>query len=599
MINPITFFTQRVNTLSDEISKLTIKSRWFGTFRLLAFIAIPTLLIAFKITSLSIFTTCSALVFFLYAVKTHININTLKTQKETLKAYFQNELESLEGWDFTRFDQGKEYDHSSHGYSRDLALFGNHSLFQMVSRTHPFLGQPWLANEMLQLNTSKSNIDAQQYAVKEMSTLNDFREQFVILSRENEIGKSEYSAMKSWFAFIYSLKQIKKLAIVGIFQSAIFLLTIGAIAFGNVSFSILMVPFASMTILLVPYFKHLNTLMAQSDGIAPFLRQISKLLHLIESAPFKGTLLKEKQDTLLGGKKASQEIETLFKAFKRLEYRQNFIVGFLLNFVCLWDVWSLRNIEKIKNRFNNSFEEWMEGINFFDAMVSKGQFAFNHYAANYPIVEEEGGIHLKATLAKHPLIPPVKSVANSFEIRNTGDLKLVTGANMAGKSTFLRTVGVNHVLASMGMPVFCEELVFKPMQLFTSMLTVDDLSAETSYFLAEVERLAHMVAYLGENPDTLLIMDEILKGTNSHDKEEGSRRFIKKLISLSATGIIATHDLNLTKMEEQYPETIENLCFEVAHVGEQMHFDYILYKGATKTMNALQLLKNKGLIDRV
>lgn len=599
MQKPIDFYTVQVNVLKVEISKLLRKSRWFGSLRLFAFIAIPGVLIGFDFSMISGIVAFAAFLFFLFAVHSHININVLKKQKEILLSYYNDELESLKSWNFTRYDQGKQWDGAGHPFSKDLALFGNHSIFQMINRAHPHLGQKRLAKEVLYVNTTKEKVIAHQEAVKEISQLQDFKENFVVRSREKEINASQFSSMQSWFAFSYTIKQIKKLVSLGIIQTSIFGVVLAGVIWANVSASLLLIPFLTMVLFLAPYFKHLNALMSQSDGIAALLQQISHLLKEIESTPFASPLLKEKQAILLKKQSASSEIENLFKAFKRLEYRQNFIVGFLLNITCLWDVWSLRSIELIKVRFKGSFDDWIEVIQFFDAMLSKGQFAFNHPEAKYPLVEEEGGIHLKATLAKHPLIPPTKSVANSFEIESAGKIKLVTGANMAGKSTFLRTVGVNHILASMGMPIFAEQWSFKPMQLFTSMLTVDDLSEERSYFLAEVERLAHMVDFIAEKPDTLLIMDEILKGTNSHDKEEGSRRFIKKLMSLNATGIIATHDLNLTKMEDQYPAQLENLSFEVEHVEDQMQFDYTLRKGATKTMNALQLLKNKGLIDHL
>lgn len=597
MQNPLKYYSNKISELSAEIAKLRSKSRLFGTLRLFGFIAIPAVLIGLNFTLLSVVLAFIAFCFFLFFVKTHININTIKSQKEILRKFYKDELEALQNWDFTRFNQGKQYDRASHPFSKDLALFGNHSIFQMVCRAHSHLGQKYLADEILFLKLKKEEVLANQEAVKEISKLLNFKEAFIIRSREKEIQASQFKSMKSWFLFGYTGKQIKKLAVLGIFQTALFSALLGGILWVNLSWSLMILPFITMVILLVPYFKQINTLMAQSDGIAPLLKQISFLLKNIESTPFKSTLLKEKQSILLKGKSASMEIETLFKAFKRLEYRQNFIVGFLLNITCLWDLWSLRSIEKIKHQFKGSFEEWMDAVNFFDTMISKGQFAFNYPDARYPEIEEEGGVHIKATMVKHPLIPPTKSVPNSFEIEQTGKLKLVTGANMAGKSTFLRTVGVNHILASMGMPIFCEQWSFKPMQLFTSMLTVDDLSEEKSYFLAEVERLADMVHFIQKQPDTLLIMDEILKGTNSHDKEEGSRRFIHKLISMEGTGIIATHDLNLTKMEDQFPSQIENLSFEVEHVKDKMNFDYTLRKGATKTMNAMQLLKNKGLID--
>lgn len=597
MIQPLEFFANRIVKLSDEIKLLTRKIRWYGTFRLLSFIAIPALFILLGFSYISSVLSLVLFFLFLYLVKVHVDLQRKSKQRKILLSYYGKEKESLENWDFTPFDGGAKFEESGHAYSKDLGLFGNHSIFQMISRTHKTLGQKWLADELKNIPTSKSDIKAQQQSVKELSTLLDFREAFVVFSQENEIRESQFSGIRNWFDNTYRKSQLQRLKILGIVQTLLFVTILGLSIMGQFSFSLLILPFVTMGIFLGPHVKRVNRLLAQSDGISNLLGQLVRLFNLIEKAQFQTDLLKNKQSILVQKRTASYEIKQLFNAFKRLEYRQNLIVGLLLNLSCLWDAWSLLSVEKLKERFHKNFEEWVKVVCFFDAMNSKAQYAFNHPEANYADVKSDGGMLVRAVNAKHPLIHPQKCVANSYQISHGGEIKLVTGANMAGKSTFLRTVGVTHILACMGMPVFCEMLHFKPMSLFTSMLTVDDLSEEKSYFLAEVERLSQMVNFIQKRPDTLLIMDEILKGTNSHDKEEGSRLFIEKLIAIKATGIIATHDLNLTHMEDKFPDNIENLSFEVEQVGEEMFFDYTLRKGATKTMNAMQLLHNKGLIE--
>lgn len=596
MSNPKELYASRIAILTVQIEKLTRQVRWFGTFRLLSFLAFPTALIGLHFSILAFIFSIIFLILFLYTVKRHLNLQQQKKHQQILLDFYKDELETLQQWNFSRFDDGKKFEKANHPYAKDLLLFGKHSIFQMISRTHPFLGQAFLAQEMTHFYTSAKDIKQQQEAVKEVSKCIGFKEHFLIHSREHQITAKQLTALYKWFHKNFTSHQINQLRIVGIIQPLIFTATLVLILMGVWSINFLLLPFFSMGLLLWPYFKRLNRLMSESDGVAPLLQQFMHIFQDIESRNFQSALLVEKQGLLKKTTFASSEIKRLFKAFKRLEFRLNLLVGIILNITCLWDAWCLYSIENINERFKHHFEDWLDTVRFFDAMISKGQFALNHANAIFPTVKEEGQISFNMVCAKHPLIAPEKSIGNDFNIEENGELKLITGANMAGKSTFLRTVGVNHILASIGLPVFCNAMTFKPMQLFTSMLTVDDLSEERSYFLAEVERLAKMVAHIGEKPDTLLIMDEILKGTNSHDKEEGSRRFIQKLISMNATGIIATHDLNLTHMETEYPSKIENLSFEVEHVGDQMQFDYTLRKGATQNMNAMQLLFNKGLI---
>ncbi len=597
MINPNEFYAARQVALSNDIQILTRKARWVGTFRLVCFLAIPVLLYVFTLSQIGIILAILSFAAFLFLVKRHVDMQKKIRHHQLLLAFFTQELESLETWNFTHFEGGEEYQVSGHAFAKDLGIFGKHSLFQMVSRAHPHLGQGWLAHEMQHFFTTQKEIKNQQQGVQELAALPAFREKYFVYAHEESITGAQFKGISAWFDNTYGPTQHQRLKVFGIVQSIVFLVVFLLALVGRIPWSLLILPLASMGVFLGPYLKTLNRLMAQSDGIAAVLKQVMLLLQLIERTPFTAPLLVQQQGKLTQGHVASQEIHRLFKAFKRLEYRQNLIVGFLLNVTCLWDAWSLLRIEQLKGRFQNNFQVWLDVVRFFDAMNSKALFAFNHPHAHFPTVENEGGIHFDAQDMPHPLIPPRKAVANSFTLENNGAIKLITGANMAGKSTFLRALGVTHVMASIGLPVFCVSLSFKPMHLFTSMLTVDDLSEEKSYFLAEVERLAGMVNYLDQHPDTLLIMDEILKGTNSHDKEEGSRRFIRKLIALGATGIIATHDLNLTHMENEYPATIQNLSFEVNQVGERMEFDYKLRNGATQTMNAMRLLQSKGLID--
>jgi DNA mismatch repair ATPase MutS len=227
-------------------------------------------------------------------------------------------------------------------------------------------------------------------------------------------------------------------------------------------------------------------------------------------------------------------------------------------------------------------------------MNSIAGFKFNHPGYVFPEFSDETAIDAKEL--GHPLIPEKERVNNAFDISGEKKIVIITGANMAGKSTFLRTVGVNLVLAGAGSVVCAGEFVCKPKRIMTSMRAFDSLYKHESYFFSELKRLKYIVDELNRGEDVFFILDEILKGTNSHDKTKGSIALTGRLLSLSATGIIATHDLELGKLSDKHKGEIVNKCFDVEFDNGKLKFDYILRDGITTSHNATYLMKNMGLI---
>jgi DNA mismatch repair ATPase MutS len=252
-------------------------------------------------------------------------------------------------------------------------------------------------------------------------------------------------------------------------------------------------------------------------------------------------------------------------------------------------------LEEWKYEYREMFPLWLEMIGKVDAYISLGNYAFNNPDFVYPVISDNNVFSAK--MVGHPLIDENKRVCNDFSQKSRGAICIVSGANMAGKSTFLRTIAVNYILGMTGAPVCATEMNFIPMNLFTSMRTVDSLSSNESYFYAELKRLKTLKTKIEKQEQVFFILDEILKGTNSADKSLGSKLFMKKLIVLRATGLIATHDISLGDLENEYPESVFNMCFEVEIDGEQIRFDYKLNKGITLKMNAALLMKQMGILD--
>ena len=242
------------------------------------------------------------------------------------------------------------------------------------------------------------------------------------------------------------------------------------------------------------------------------------------------------------------------------------------------------------------FPVWLEMLGKVDAFISLGNYAFNNPDFVYPAISESNRVFFARKLG-HPLIEDEKRVCNDFVIENSGIICIISGANMAGKSTFLRTIAVNYILGMSGAPVCASEMNFTPMKLFTSMRTTDSLSHNESYFYAELKRLKLLKSRLEAGESLFFILDEILKGTNSADKSLGSKLFLEKMVKLGGTGLIATHDTSLGEMENKNPGTIINKCFEIEIDGETIKFDYKLQPGITHKMNAVLLMKQMGVLD--
>ena len=268
------------------------------------------------------------------------------------------------------------------------------------------------------------------------------------------------------------------------------------------------------------------------------------------------------------------------------------IFGFLGNGLLLWDLHQSYKIEKWIEKYNSLVESWFDVIAFFDAQISLANYAFNHPKYPFPVLNKDENI-LDGTLLGHPLINNKTRISNNFLIRKK-DFMIITGANMAGKSTFLRTVSLTIVMANVGLPVCAKKLDYSPTKLITSMRTSDSLVDESSYFHAEIMRLKFIVDQM-KDEQYFIILDEILKGTNSKDKAIGSRKFVERLVKSGSTGIIATHDLSLCDIDKEYDQ-IHNKYFDALIKDEELYFDYQLKEGVCVNMNASFLLKKMGII---
>jgi DNA mismatch repair ATPase MutS len=313
----------------------------------------------------------------------------------------------------------------------------------------------------------------------------------------------------------------------------------------------------------------------------------------IESGHFESTKLKQLQATLKGASQpASIAIRRLGYIISQLNVRYNFFAIFL-NLYALWDLQWVYRLEQWKIEYRDTLARWFHTLAEFEALGSLATTLSNNPDWTFPVIRKES--ELIGHALGHPLIHIDKRKCNDLQMPTSGHIKLITGSNMAGKSTLLRTVGLNIVLAMAGAPVCARFLVLPALRVYTSMRTQDALHESTSSFYAELKRLKFIIEAVERREPVFFLLDEILKGTNSHDRHSGSKALILQLIRNGGGGLIATHDLELGGLEAQYPEAIENLCMEVAIRDDKLFFDYTLKKGVSQSFNATLLMKNMGI----
>jgi DNA mismatch repair ATPase MutS len=290
---------------------------------------------------------------------------------------------------------------------------------------------------------------------------------------------------------------------------------------------------------------------------------------------------------------ATRKLSAILDAF---DTRNNILVAFFLNFLFLWDIIQVIRTEKWQALHREELPRWLETLAGTDAICSLANFHFNHPASIFPEINDDG-ILLTAKSLGHPLVPGESRVDNPASIPGWRHFTIVTGANMAGKSTYLRTVGVSLVMAMAGSAVIAEEMAFHPARLVTSIRTKDSLQKNESYFYAELKRLKYIMERLQQGEKLVILLDEILKGTNSRDKQSGSIALLEKLLRYDASGLVATHDLALGELEKKYPDKIVNKSFEVVIENDLLVFDYKLKDGIARQMNATFLMKKMGITD--
>lgn len=595
-MNPENHYTERLSLTAGQLQQVKKQIFRISMLRLTLFIAgVAGIYFFFSQTPLLIVCICLTFLPLFILVKIHNRFFIRKEWLETQAHIIQEELQALSG-DYSSFEDGKEYVNPEHPYSFDLDIFGRRSLFQSINRTCTFFGKNRLAKWLQNHLHEKTSIEKRQEMIREISEHTLFREQFRVAGLVHHGQSSDGEKIQAWSqspaqylhagwvkAFIWGVPVINSL------------LLITSLA-GWTSFSWLGLSFGIFLVLSFGIIKRATYIQETYGKQLKSLNGYARLIALAKAENWKSAGMQELMERFnLNGQSPIQALQQLSKELDRLDLRNNQFLYVLLEGSIFFQLQEIVRIERWKARYGQHISEWLETVGELDTLCSLGTFAYNHPQYTYPELTEKPFCFL-ATQMGHPLMPASQCVKNDATIPSRPFFLIITGANMAGKSTYLRTIGVNYLLACIGAPVCCERLKLHPNQLITSLRTSDSLSDNESYFFAELKRLKRIIDLLNQGKQLFIILDEILKGTNSMDKQKGSFDLIRQFMQLKANGIIATHDLLLGSLIKQFPEEIRNYCFEADIKENELTFSYKLREGVAQNMNACFLMKKMGII---
>lgn len=585
----VKFYLKEKIGCEKSLESVQKKIAWIGTLRFLVF-CISVFFIYYFLGEVKIMAFAGLLGFLIFLALLNKSVSIKLEQKILfeLKKINSIEIECSNG-NYSDLLSGEEFKSESHFYSNDIDIFGVNSFFQYINRTGTSAGKIELQSILTSNKTDE--IYAKQVVVNELANKPNWRQQFSAVANLVSTIVPLHITL-NWIEGHRRLLPNKAILLSNIFA----LITLGlfsAMLIGILKYGFMLYWYLLGAGISNYYGTFVKKIHDNSTKARLVVKQYYRLLELIENETYTSKTLQSKQSAL---KYNNKNVSEIFKEFSKtldaLDQRENLIIRILGNGLFLWDLKQASKIEGWLERYQNKVKVWFKIVSFFDAQNSLANFAFNHPNYTFPeITDTDIVIHAKDL--GHPLLDVKKRITNDCLIK-LNSLLIITGSNMAGKSTFLRTVSLSIVMANIGLPVCASEMKYSPVKLLTSMRTADSLAKDTSYFFSELKRLKLVIEAL-QQEHYFVVLDEILKGTNSIDKAEGSKQFLKKLLQLNATGLIATHDLSLCTLTDMY-EQIQNAYFDGDILEDELHFDYKLKQGVSKNRNASFLLKKMKIV---
>ncbi len=594
MNNKIDFFNNKVAALTAKISSLQSKYNAYSIYRILIFIAFLVIAILTIKAGLG-FWLFVEIVSFVFAfgliVNRHNKIKSAKVLNEKLHEINSEEIWRLQ-YNFKGLNGGEEFIDEHHSYGVDLDIFGRNSLFQLINRAGTSRGIKLIAS-WLKHPADKDAIEVRHKAVSELTSMLDWRQKIQAFGRNKTDKKENEEVFYTWLSgkdFIRDNPFYKILPYLVIVFSSILLI---GYLLEMIGFYAFLLPFIITGYFVFKIKDYSKATFEMTQTGVRILESIENIISQIENAEFKDNYLSTLRSSLMPQNiVASAKIKNLKTIFDWLSQRYNYMYH-IFNYLFLLDFILLARAEKWRANYKDEVSNWFDAIAEFESLNSIAAFAFANEKNNYPAITDKPFIFQGKEIG-HPLIPTNSRVYNDFSLGKRGTTCIVTGSNMAGKSTFLRTIGLNMVLAYAGAPVCAASLQLSYFHVFTSMRTKDNLEENVSSFYAELLRLKMLLEYINENNTVFYLLDEILKGTNSVDRHIGAESLIMQLNQLNTLGLISTHDLKLGELDKKN-NSIVNYNFSSKIKDDEIIFDYKLRKGICQSTNASQMMAKIGI----
>lgn len=590
----ITCYRNNVSMSENELKHVSKKIFAIGVLRFIAFVCMIIPVIVFWGDSM-LFSVFIPTVFFLWLVKKH---DYYFRYRDFLKKKIEvNRAESNTlNYDYSAFDSGEEFIDYNHSYTFDLDVFGKSSLFQSVNRCSTEMGKKILAGWFKSHLEDKKAIEERQAGVKELVPDVSFRQNLRIAGLLKNNFSVNVDDLKTWVSVSTCFGNNLFLHYLPYVVAIVNTMALGLMFAGIISEYLFLLLFFSFLVLSTFFSRRITKLQTVYERKADMLLVYAEQMELIEKKNFSSAALLNVKEKLQcsDGSSAFAALSRLLQMMNFLDQRGNVLINVLLNGFMFWELFQIMRIEKWREQHSGELYGWLEAVGELEAYSSLATFSYNNPEYLFPVITD-GTFYLRGEDLGHPLIHRDKCVKNGINIGSTPSCIIVTGANMAGKSTYLRTVGVNFLLACIGAPVCagCFEIV--PVRLVTSLRTNDSLINNESYFFAELKRMKMIIDRLSSGERLFIILDEILRGTNSKDKQKGSFAVISQFMKLNTNCIIATHDLQLGVLEDVYPDKVKNFCFEADIENDELVFSYKMRTGTAHNMNACFLMNKMGI----
>lgn len=588
-------FQTRVERYTIEEKRLKKQHEKFINIRLLIFLIglfITGFLLYRKSYNLGLFCAGFFILVFIAVLVIHNRVKKLLKRFQILIKVHSDNLKRIDGGWKEFSDTGEEFLNNEHPYALDLNVFGRKSLFQLINQTHTFLGRDRLAKLLGNPEKVTEKICERQNAIKELSGKMDFLENMMLQGILNSKSAKNPDKLLSGIKADERVPAILKSRIVLYIMP---LITLISAAFAGRALSWLYIVLLSgiiiQLLLFLWTFKTVTPKLTLVNQYKNELQAYQSLFEAIEKESFEGSLLKAMKDALINEEqKASKEIKRLAVISDYIDFRYSPLLYFVLNALFLWDLQLYRAYENWKKKNSASVEKWLFILADFEAFSSLAVIPMVSSVYSYPLFSDEP--YITVTEISHPYLPVESRISNDVAVNGVG---IVTGSNMSGKTTFLRTLGINLVLAYAGAPVCAKAMKTGILSLYTSMRNQDDLSEGISTFYAELLRIKKIVDYSRKQENMIFLIDEIFKGTNSKDRIDGAKSVLKGLNKPWAIGLITTHDYELCELENEDVKRFVNYHFKESYSNNEIHFDYKLHTGRCISANARYLMKMVGL----